>query len=208
MKTSVHRSRAKDHQANLKEVIMKGKLVLIAMCLVFVSFGTSWADYFLVDQQNMGNIDGWYNLSFYKIDQSFTPSLSTMSEVRIALHNPSADKIATVRVNIRDGSIKGTVDCSINGTVVGSSEIQLDPNFTGMAQFTFRRPLHINPGSSCYFIDLDLRDGTADVAISFEGGGYSQGLLYIEDINYSTDNSDMVFQTGVMERLVGGGRHN
>lgn len=175
---------------------MNGKLVLIAVCLVLVSFGTSWADYFLVDQQNMGEVDGWYSLSYYKFDQSFTPSLSTMSEVQIALHTTGE---SALRVNIREGSI--------DGPVVGSSEVQLAPDFTDMAQFTFRRPLHINPGSF-YYIDLELLYGTAYVAISFEGGGYPQGLLYIDEYNTPTDNSDMVFQTGVKKRLVVGGKQN
>ena len=167
------------------EAIMNGKLILIAGCLILASYGIAGADYLLIDQANMSNVDSWHNLSYYKFDQEFIPSLSSMDMVRIALHT-NQDSGALLSINIREGSI--------DGRIIGTSEKVLQPNFTDMARFDFASPMQLNPGS-IYIIDLKLLSGSAFVASGFEGGGYPQGLMYIGGTNTATDNSDLIFET-------------
>jgi hypothetical protein len=183
MKTSIPKS---NHNRSILEVaIMKGKFILITMCFVLANYGVANADYLLIDQANMAKVSGWHNLSYFKFDQEFTPSLSSMDMVRLALH--TYEEEASLRINIR-------VD-SMYGRIIGTSETYLPPGFTGMARFMFASPVPLNPDSN-YVIDLELLSGSASIASGFEGGGYSQGLMYINEYNTSTDSSDLIFQTG------------
>jgi hypothetical protein len=164
---------------------MNGKSILIAMCLILASYGIAGADYLLIDQEYVANVDSWYNLSYFKFDQEFTPSLSSIDMVRLALHTD--EEGAVLRINIREDSIYGRI--------IGTSEKLLPPGFTGMARFMFASPMQLN-SDSFYIIDLELLSGSAFVAAGFEGGGYPRGLMYIDGYNTPTDNSDLIFQTG------------
>ncbi len=185
MKKLTHKSATKNNPSNLKEAIMNGKLILIAGCLILASYGIAGADYLLIDQAHMANVNSWHNLSYYKFDQEFTPSLSSMDVVTLALHTNQEG--AALRINIREASI--------SGPIIGTSEKHLPAGFTDMARFMFASPIQLNPGSS-YIIDLELLSGSASVASGFEGGGYPQGLMYIDGSNTPTDNSDLIFETG------------
>ena len=187
----VNKSITKNNRSNLKKVIMNGKLILIAMCLILASYGIAGADYLLIDQEYMANVNNWHNLSYFKFDQEFTPSLSSINMVRLALH--TNEEGAALRINIRQDSIYGPI--------IGTSEEHLPRGFNDMALFMFASPMQLTQGSS-YIIDLELLSGSAFVASAFEAGGYPQGLMYIDGYNTPTDNSDLIFQTGNMRSNV------
>jgi hypothetical protein len=117
-----------------------------------------------------------------------------MDTVRVELYT---DQGARLQINIRK--------YSINGDIIGTSdEVTLLPgDFSAMAQFSFNPPLQLHPGSS-YIMDIQLVSGSASIASGFEGGGYPDGLMYINGINYETDNSDVIFQIGNSRPCHGG----
>ncbi len=167
---------------------MKGKIILTVMLMICAYSGIAGAaDYLLVDQSYMANVNSWHNLSYYKLDQEFRPSLSSMNTVELAIYT---DEGAMLQVNIRKDSI--------DGKVVGkSTKLYLPANFMDMASFIFRSPVSLVPGS-IYVIELRLLSGTAYVASSFEEDGYPKGYMFIDGINSLTDNSDVIFQTGLV----------
>ena len=167
---------------------MRGKIVSIILFMICANSGIARADYLLVDQANIANVDSSHSLSYYKFDQEFRPAFSSMDTVGLAIHTNEG---AILQVNIREGSV--------NGFIVGmSEELYLPPASTGMAHFVFASRVPLVPGSS-YIIDLRLIGGTASIASSFEGGGYPEGYMFIDGINTPTDNSDVIFRTGLAQ---------
>ena len=172
-----------------RENVMKGKIILIILFTICAISSTARADYyFIVDQSHMANVDSWHNLSYHKFAQEFLPSFSSMDTVDVAIHTNEG---AILRLNIRDGSV--------DGYLIGTSEeLYLPPLFTDMAHFIFASPVPLVPGDS-YIIDVRLVGGSADIASSFEGGGYSEGRMFIDGINTPTDDSDIIFRTGLLQ---------
>jgi hypothetical protein len=142
----------------------------------------------LVDQSHMAWINSAHNLSYFKFDQEFRPSFSSMDTVGLAIYTNEG---AILQVNIREAAV--------DGPIVGmSEELYLFPASTGMANFIFTSPVPLVPGVS-YIIDLRLIEGSAGIASSFEGGGYPQGYMFIDGNSSPTDNSDIIFRTGLVQ---------
>jgi archaellum component FlaF (FlaF/FlaG flagellin family) len=156
--------------------------------MIFINSGIVKAEYLLVDQANMADVDSFHSLSYFKFDQEFRPSFSSMDTVGLAIYTNEG---ATLQVNIREAAV--------DGPIVGmSEELYLFPASTGMADFIFTSPVPLVPGNS-YTMDLRLLDGSASIASSFEGGGYTAGYMFIDGINTPTDNSDIIFRTGLAQ---------
>jgi hypothetical protein len=191
MEESIDKSRTENSRTNLRRVVMNRKII-IAICFIFAAYGIAHGDYLLVDQGYVANVDSWHNLSYYRFAQQFTPSLSSIDMVRLALH--TNEEGAVMRINIREGSIYGPV--------IGTSTKVIPPGFTGMTRFVFVSSIPLNPGST-YTIDVEKPlSGSAFAASSFEGGGYTLGAMYIDGYSAPTDNSDLIFQTGYVRANV------
>lgn len=167
---------------------MKSKLILIILFIICAHSGIATADYLLVDQSYMAHINSWHNLSYYTFAQEFRPSFSSMDAVEVVIHTNEG---AILQADIHEGSV--------DGSLVGISEqLYLPPGFTDIAHFIFTSPVPLVPGSS-YIIELRLVEGSADIASSFEAGGYPEGYMFIDGICTPTDNSDIIFRTGLAQ---------
>jgi len=171
---------------------MKGKIVLIILFMICANSGIAEADYLLIDQAYMANVDGWYNLSYYEFDQEFMPSFfSLINTVEVLIHTNEG---AMLQVNIHEVLDDGTID----PFPVGTSDLSLLPGFEEVARFIFTPPVPLVVGGS-YIIHLKLLSGSADIASSFEEGGYPEGRMFINGEDTPTDLSDIIFQTGIVQ---------
>jgi hypothetical protein len=142
----------------------------------------------IVDQSHMNHINSWHNLSYYKFDQEFSPSFHSLDVIELEIYTSAG---AELQVNIRQGFMEGPI--------MGESWVlSLSPNFHGMTQFVFSSPISLVQDDG-YVIDVMLLEGSASIASSFEQEGYSDGKMYINGINTPTDNSDVIFQTGLTQ---------
>lgn len=157
--------------------------------ILFTTFDLVGAISLIVDQSHMNRVQGWYNLSYFKFDQEFRPSFDSLDIVEVQLSTQQAG--AVFQVKIREGSLDGPV-------VKTSTELSLPADFHGIAQFIFASPMNLVPGIP-YVIDLILLNGTAGIGIGWEGGGYSEGRMFIGGTHTPTDNSDVIFQTGRLQ---------
>jgi len=181
---------------------MKGKIVLIILFMICANSGIAGADYLLIDQSYMTNVCGWYNLSYFKFEQEFRPSFfSWIDTVEIKLYtNEDATRDAKLQVNIYKVLDDGTIDTP---SVRTSEPLFLSPGFEEIARFIFTPPAPLYIGGS-YIFELELLEGSASIALSFEEGGYPEGRMFICEpgvacIDTPTDFSDIIFQTGIVQ---------
>ena len=110
---------------------MKGKIVLIILFMVCANSGIAGADYLLIDQSYMPNVDGWYNLSYYEFHQEFRPSvLSLINKVEVRLHT-NEDAIPDEDLLCADSGIYGAelqvITHPVNGWLDGCEPSQRRP---------------------------------------------------------------------------------
>lgn len=164
----------------------KKKIIFVALLLIFTAFKLAGAISLIVDQSHINHINSWHNLSFYNFAQEFKPSFKGIDIVELEIFTNEGAKLI---VNIREGSL--------HGPIVGiSKELFIAGDSSNIAQFEFESPITLN-SENIYVIELLLEAGAAYIASSFEGGGYSDGDMYINDITTPTDYSDVIFQTGL-----------
>jgi hypothetical protein len=147
---------------------------------------------FIYDQQSSAT-DSYTENSYSPINQvqpmgqSFTPTLPNVGFVRLFLVNgvPVEPAPITFTLNIRANSI--------NGQILGSSQVTLDPAFAGTVDFLFNTPIAVTPGTTYYFqpvIQSDLWSAGV-LGNTYPGGTiYSQGTAF--------PGTDLFFREGVL----------
>jgi hypothetical protein len=133
------------------------------------------------------------------LGQQFVPTLTSMNFLKLWLEDAASNDpaTATVQVNIRAGSISGTVLGT--STVVVPAEINLSGGTT-LTEFDFSSPISLTPGST-YVIQAAEVNGTVDNASFGWVGGplgnstYAPGEAYIHGTLQPT--FDFAFEEGV-----------
>ncbi len=154
----------------------------------------------IVDQSYTAPVIQSHSLLFFKFDQEFTPTFSSLDVVELHLANSpvsGGENIAAeFQVNIRSGQLDGPV---IGTSSTVSIPKGFDSGSDGLAQFIFASPVPLVP-ENLFIIDLVVvSGGEANPAIgsSSGDGGYPDGRRFINGISTPTDFSDVIFQTGL-----------
>jgi hypothetical protein len=175
---------------------MKRTAIYMVILILFATVEMAGAVSLIVDQTHMQPVNSWHNLSYYNIDQEFTPSFTSLNIIELEISVDSAETRvkygAIMQVKILEGSLDGP-------EVAGSKKLRLPRGFSGIAQFLFPSSVPLVPGTP-YILDIELLSGSAHIASSYEEGGYPDGKMFIDGINYSTDMSDVIFQTGRIQK--------
>jgi hypothetical protein len=142
---------------------------------------------FVYDQQSTGFIDANPSLGQTSIGQSFTPTLDSVGFVDLFLANNGSSN-STVAVNIRSGSI--------TGTILGTSLSVTLPSLTvGTNDFLFSAPISLTPGTKYYFEPV-LVGGATDVIVEATFIQYAGGDAIIGGTTKT--NEDLWFREGVI----------
>jgi hypothetical protein len=121
--------------------------------------------------------------------QSFTPSLSGIGFIRLALSdgNASSSTGAVVYVNLIAGSIGGTV-------ISSTAPVAMPGNFAGFPTFFFPTNIPVTPGTTYYFTPVVQSGGRWDILsdmYNYTGGsGWNAGSPVLA--------SDLWFREGVV----------
>jgi hypothetical protein len=174
------------------QLLQKVLIVWLSVPLVASAQGTFVFDQQSSDESNGGS-GGTTIQNFQPMGQSFTPSLNGIGFVRLNLldENRNNGQGATIYVNLRSGSIAGTIMSS-------TAPVALPDNFglplnTGYVTFLFPTEIPLQPGT-IYFLQPVVQSG--DLFAAFGGSfGYSGGDLYANGIPSTTD---LWFREGII----------
>ncbi len=129
------------------------KLKLIALtCLSWATLVRGQGS-FIWDQQATGFVDGFAVLNNQQpLGQPFTPSFSSMDVAAFYLNGVTTS--SEIEVNLRSGSISGTILGTSAPLTIGSSD-------SGVFYFLFSDPITLSPGTQ-YFLQPVAVTGVAD----------------------------------------------
>ncbi|TAK95432.1 MAG: PEP-CTERM sorting domain-containing protein [Verrucomicrobia bacterium] len=125
--------------------------------------------------------------AFQPIGQSFVPGLNSIGFVRLNLRdlNPANSLGATVIVNLRSGSI--------TGSVVGSTDpVFMADGFNGYPDFFFSTPVSLTPGTT-YFLQPQVQSGDSWGVVAYHFA-YPNGTLFVGGA--ADVNNDLWFREG------------
>lgn len=158
--------------------------LLFALLAFVLGTGLAGAQGTLVyDQQSTGSVDGALNLNRTPFGQSFTPTLDSIDFLQLQLNDGTT--ASTVAINIRSGSITGT----LLGT---STPTTLQSLSGGTYNFLFSNPISLTPGTKYYFEPVVVSGGFATTEITFID--YAGGDLIYDG---AVQRGDMWFREGV-----------
>ena len=135
------------------------------------------------DQQSTGSVDGALNLNRTPFGQSFTPTLDSIDFLELQLNDGTT--ASTVAINIRSGSITGT----LLGTSLPTTLQSLSG---GTYDFFFSNPVSLTPGTKYYFEPVVVSGGFATTETTFID--YAGGDLIYDG---AVQRGDMWFREGV-----------
>jgi hypothetical protein len=120
--------------------------------------------------------------------QSFTPATSAVNFVRLYLFDSTADASgATIRINLRSGSITGSVLSS-------TDPLAVPQGFVGTANFLFPANIPLSPGTQYYFQPEVISGGQISVA-AYNNFHYAGGNAY--SMGVASPGFDLWFREGV-----------
>jgi hypothetical protein len=120
--------------------------------------------------------------------QSFTPSLSAVGFINLALHGGIDGKAGTVYIDILSGSI--------TGPVLGTSEaVTVAPFAFGVVTFNFDNPVQLTPGITYYFQPVVESSGGNVTTPLISPSIYAGGTGFYNGT--AVPNADLEFQEGV-----------
>lgn len=125
------------------------------------------------------------------IGQSFTPSLNGVGFIRLFTGDSSVNGVgATLYVNIRSGSISGSV-------IATSTPVFLPDGFLGRTNFFFATEVPVTPGTTYYFQPV-VQSGDTWQIISDIGQNFSYpgGVAYFH--GNPSASEDLWFREGVV----------
>jgi hypothetical protein len=165
----------------------------LGLLLLVISVGISPAQADTIfDQSNTGLPDGTLSqnlLNYSPLGQSFTPTLTSLNFVNLLTLGGSA----TLEMDIRSGSI--------SGTILGTSELTVIPFSDTLSEvsFSFSTPVALIPGD-LYVLEPFLVSGDALIA-STNSNNYPGGNQILAGAD-QPDN-DLWFQEGISTREPG-----
>ena len=132
------------------------------------------------------------------IGQSFTPSLSSVDFIGLALNdaNPGNGLGATVTLDLRSGSITGPLLATTTPVTMPdgyTGNVPANPGSYGPI-FFFPTPVTVTPGTTYYF-DIDVLSGDTWI-VGIGGGTYPGGHAYANGVASTAAN--LVFYEGVV----------
>jgi hypothetical protein len=174
----------------------KGELMKLLATVLF-ALVTGWLatahaqGTFVYDQQSSDEnyIAGITGIQGSEPGQSFTPTLSSVGFVRLALGdtNPGNSLGATVVVNLRAGSI--------TGSIIGiSSPVSMPDGFNGVTNLFFSTPVAVTPGVTYYFQPVIQTGGDFWLTRQYNSYNYPGGMLFYGST--PAPNFDMWFREG------------
>lgn len=133
------------------------------------------------------------------LGQQFVPTLSSLNFLKLWIEDAASDDPATasVQVNIRAGSISGTILGS--STVVVPAEINLSGG-TMLTEFDFSSPISLTPGATYVIQAAEINANVNNASFGWVGGPlgnstYAPGEAYINGTLQPT--FDFAFEEGV-----------
>lgn len=175
---------------------MKFKVLRLSALLILVNFLARGQGAFLYDQQSSTDespfpygAGGPIQQLATPYGQSFTPTFSTVDFVRLNLNDndPNNGLGATLYVNLRTGSINGTI-------VTSSMPITLANSFTGVVDFNFANSVSLTPNAVYYFEPI-VQSGDQWNIIAAEYG-YPDGTAFSG--GFAVTGSDFWFREGII----------
>lgn len=125
---------------------------------------------------------------YSSLGQSFTPSLTAVSFVQLRFLDidPNNNSGATVVIKLRANSM--------NGAVIGTSQLVMVDGFSGVASFLFGHQISVTP-NSIYFIDASVLSGDT-LGIITIGDTYSGGSIFAD--GFPAIGNDLWFREGIV----------
>jgi hypothetical protein len=151
---------------------------------------------FVYDQESSSDetaLTGAAHIQFYSsVGQSFTPSLSTVSFVRLRLYdiNPGNSLGATLVVNLRS--------TSMSGPIMGTTTVVLPDGYgyIGATNFLFATPVSVIPNTT-YFFETLVQSGDSWGILSTPNT-YPSGTFYSGGTGTSFPGNDIWFREGII----------
>jgi hypothetical protein len=124
------------------------------------------------------------------LGQSFTPLLSQVGFVRLALVDGSVNGVGfTLSLDFLSGSI--------TGPILGSSTpVTQTDGFIGYVDFFFSTPINVTPGTPYYFRPLLMSGDSGTTLRVYNAYGYAGGTAYINGV--ASSGNDLWFREGVV----------
>jgi hypothetical protein len=151
------------------------KSVLYSFALVLVALPVAGQGTLVVDQQSANRSDSHSSIAVANTGQSFTPTMSGIDFIQIAVADPSSPPSADqVFVNLRSGSITGAI-IGTTGPVDMPNSTNIGPGFFSTCFFPATVPL--TPGVQYFFQPVDTLNNNS-VGIELGTFNYSGGQMY------------------------------
>jgi hypothetical protein len=174
---------------------MKTKLCLI-LVLTLATFGARAQGTLVIDQQAPLAMGSTAIQGTEPLGQSFTPSLSAVGYIQLALAdaNPGNSLGATVTVDLRAGSITGTILGTATPVTMPDGFAATVP-FNNPPTFYFATPVTVTPGTM-YFFDVNVLSGDTWKVAEGPGTYYANGTGFSYGVANSSFN--LTFAEGVV----------
>lgn len=143
----------------------------------------------IIDQANDSEIPsvGWNIAGYWPMGQEFTPLLRSVDFVELYVENWSSSAVGAVQVELRLGSIQGTLLGS-TGTVSVPSD------FVGVVRCEFPSTVDVTPGQLHAFVVLD--HSLAGLTLFDTDDLYPSGRLVLDGAPFPTE--DAWFREGMV----------
>jgi len=170
---------------------MKTKSFCISAILWVLSLAAYGQGTFIYDQQSSdeNDIAGLAVIQVQQPGQSFTPLLSSVGFIRLALQDLNVGNSlgATIYVNLRTDSITGPILSSTGAVFMPDA-------FFGVTDFFFSTPVSVTPGVIYYFQPVvQSGDGWAVAGYHYN---YSGGTEFLQGVAFP--GSDLWFREGIV----------
>ena len=170
---------------------MKTKLPISQCVLMLFAFGARGQ--FVYDQQSSTLetlVGGPVIQSFSPYGQSFTPTFSSVSFIRLMLYdnNQNNGVGATISLNLRENSISGTL-------LATTSSVSLANGFAGTVNFLFPSEISLTPGQ-IYAFELIVQSGSDLWNASAGEYNYTGGTAFANGVPAA--GSDLWFREGIV----------
>jgi hypothetical protein len=171
---------------------MKAKLLCNFALVLLVTFRTHGQGTLTIDQQNDLALGVCPIQTNMPVGQSFVPSLTGVGFIQLGLldQNLNNGLGATAYVNLRSGSITGTI-------LATSTTFSMPDNWNGhtLSTFYFTTPVAVTPGTTYYF-DINIQAGGDFWDVGVGGGPSTSGTLFVNGAANSI--YDTVFTEGIV----------
>ena len=169
------------------------KQILLSVVFVALTVCAKGQGTFVYDQQSSDESNfGGGNASITPnqlIGQSFTPTFSSVGFIRLAISDDALDGLgATLYVNLRSGSIGGTIMAS-------TDPVSVADHFAGTVDFLFPSAAALTPGTVYYFQPVIQSGGNFSVN-GYNSFNYSGGMEFF--LGQPKVSNDMWFREGII----------